>query len=342
MPTTHAISPDDFRALLTRLRGHDFGGWSRSTLEGVAAAEGWTIGEGDYPKLATPAPLLGGRLIAGYRDFADFQELSLGLAEGATLDDFHRLVAVATEVIGHEPPIWGGPGPFVRWRQDGTSFEDPGLSTEIAFRKGRITLELHATQVTEYYWNKSVEWGDGIHDPGPSWMATANHPSLGGMTFPGGRVVYDWGLFEEALGNLIHTLAHDVPGMGDGMSLILAPRHDPARYVRFIIDEEADLIMEASAELDPADRPDDATMERLGWDDRVQREPHNWWAGYRAPDAEESAAAAKLLVATLRAYGAELLDEDWTNEKTALTYTPNYVGRRVRGWFDLWGLYLPR
>lgn len=268
----------------------------------------------------------------------DFQELSLTVTGNASLEDFHRLVSAGADVIGHRPPLWGGPGPFVRWRQDGGSFADPGTSTEIRFAAGRIVLTFYATQVYEHFWVKSVEWGEGIHDPFPSWMVSQRHPSLGGMTYPGGRVVFTWEEFEEALGDMIHTLVHDVPGMGDGMSLILAPRDEPDRYVRFIIDEDGDLIMEASAELDPAQRPDDAAMEGLGWHDRIEREPRNWWRGYRRPSEQESAAAARLLVETLRAYGVELLDDDWENEKSALTYRPNYVGV---GYFDLPGLYLP-
>jgi hypothetical protein len=332
------MSSDDFRDLLTRLREHDFADWSRAAIERIAAAEGWTIGEGAYSRLTTPSPLLGGTLDAGYRDLTDFQELSLTVTENASLEDFQRLVSVGAEVIGHRSPLWGGPGPFVRWRQDGGSSADPGTSTEIGFAAGRIILTFYATQVYEYSWVKGVEWGSGIDDPYPSWMVSKSHPSLGGMTYPGGRVVFTWEEFEEALGNMIHTLAHDVPGMGDGMSLILAPRDEPDRYVRFIIDEDGDLIMEASAELDPAQRPDDAAMERLGWHDRVEREPRNWWRGYDRPSKQESAAAARLLVETLRAYGVELLDDGWGNEKSALTYRPNYVGV---GYFDLPGLYLP-
>lgn len=176
-------------------------------------------------------------------------------------------------------------------------------------------------------------------------MVTTAHPSLAGMTIPGGRVVFNWTEFEEALGNLITTLTHDVPGMGDGMSLILTPRDEPKRYVRFIADNFGDLIIEASAELDPAERPDDQTMNQLGWYDKVRTEPRNWWRGYENPGPVECAAAAKLIVQTLQAYGVRLLDEecwrDGRDDEKALTYTPNYVGRRS-GDFWLWGLYLPR
>src|SRR3954469_13205210 len=146
------------------------------------------------------------------------------VAVDADLAEFHRLVAIGTEVMGYEPPIWGGPGPFVRWRQ-------PDTSLEITYDAGRVDLACFDTDSHEHDWVKGVEWGDGIHDPYPLWMAAGGHESLGGMTFPGGRVVFGWDQFEEALGILLASLVHDVPAMGDAMSLILCPRNEFERYV---------------------------------------------------------------------------------------------------------------
>lgn len=150
------MSPDDFRAVLTRLRAYGFADWSRSRLAAIAMLEGWKIDDGEYPIVVVPPPLLRGQLHAGYRG-PDFQQLSLTVSVCATLENFHDLVKAGTAEIGHEPPIWGGPGPFVRWRQEPTSPAGHGTSIEITYSRGQIELVLHATGNYEYYWVKSVE-----------------------------------------------------------------------------------------------------------------------------------------------------------------------------------------
>ncbi|MGV9669484.1 TY-Chap domain-containing protein [Gordonia sp. NPDC003504] len=341
------IGIDNYVRLLRLMSAADLGDWSEFPVRRFLDSQEWWIPGDDAYRTAveTTPPWLGATLTSSNRRDG-YTALAVRVADHADNGDLERCVRATETFFGEPAQLLGGydsmsGGVFRQWRRP--DHGPTGTTYSVEFLSGRIELALYPSREFEYEWSKNVDFGDGANDAplSPLWLVTGPGPqeNLGGMMFPGVRVVTNWADLVDSIRYSIRTLARDLRVLGDGMSIIFAPEGHGERYVRFLIDDEDGFLFAEAAR--GWGGPDDATMTALGWT-TLNNYPDSDWASIHPDPLTDSRMIAERVAATLKAYGAVLPEFGGDESPGLLLCRTNFVseGPFGGGLFTIYGMHV--
>ena len=198
------------------------------------------------------------------------------------------------------PPLWGSP--FLRWRGDDNSLE---LHPTDA---GPELLLLPTEPQEDWHWRQ----GHGEDHALGGFFATRRHTSNAGLGIPGGWRADDWGTFESALGDFLHTLAAETTALGIRISVAVHGRIGSSSPMLFNIScaETLELGHYHWTTEALGDAPGAEAMRELGWipadEHRATHDhfdPVDFTLGTFAPGEADGRALAHALVGYLRQVG---------------------------------------
>ncbi|MFI6641076.1 hypothetical protein [Streptomyces sp. NPDC050504] len=220
-------------------------------------------------------------------------------------ETFRRVYEAVVGRIG-EPTLLGGSadGPSVRWRSD----ERLVLLAADGFA---VRLSVHVTDELEGEENRTFKWGGAWSANEPHdfdmlpyiWQLDREGPGTAPSFWPGGRLAACWEHLEEALRLMLAAWAEQIPVQvpGDWASFSLLVKPDGRRRLLVSLqDDELFLRIDDRTGEDTPERA--AEMKERGWQVRTA---YDWEATFPEPDEKTAAAAARLIVAEVRARGAQ-------------------------------------
>lgn len=217
---------------------------------------------------------------------------------------FREVYGAIVAEIG-EPTLYGGSaeGPGVRWRTE----ERLVLLSGDSFG---ARLSVHRTEDLEGEERRSFEWGgtwsaQESHDFGflpYLWQLDRGGPGERPEVLPGGRLAPYWDHLQDALELLLTAWAEQLPVQvgEDWATFSILNRADNKRHLSVVLDGDGLGLM-----LDDREGPDTpehtVEMQCRGW----RTYDRGWWrVTFPDPDGAAAAAAARIVIAEVRARGA--------------------------------------
>ncbi|MGW6458519.1 hypothetical protein ACWF94_21825 [Streptomyces sp. NPDC055078] len=232
----------------------------------------------------------------------------LAYEPGASLrnrrESFRAVYAAIVARIG-EPTLYGGSadGPNVRWR-------DARRIVLLSGNRHRAQLSVHDTDAFEHQELRTFEWGGAWSASEPHdfdllpylWQLDRTGPGESPVERTGGRMASSLEHFESALELMlaawVEQLSVQVGGDWAGFSLTSGADRGRQLQISYAL---ADGLHVSVDDRDGEDSPERARLMRSrGWHSRDR----GWWqAEFPEPERPETAEAARLAIAELRARG---------------------------------------
>jgi hypothetical protein len=241
-------------------------------------------------------------------------ELADRLEAGELADVFRTARGIAFDELGPQH-LFGGPGPWYRWR-----ISDALLQLEYHSRGIRMSLlPKEETEKAEY---DACEWGDRDYLAAEVgvWVAEFENGGMWNGYSPGGTLAPDWDTFQEWATDTLRTLESDLTVLDMGLSFLMTPVRGDARSIRVFV--EPGMIHAVASQPHYMDRQ---ILASFGWQ---AAQDGAWTVVREMPSHEDVQYLARLITTTLRAYG---LDLNRINYATTCRYS---------GWVNLLGLGL--
>lgn len=245
---------------------------------------------------------------------------------------FRQVYEAVVGRIG-EPTLHGGSadGPSVRWRSEERLLLLEGT-------RSTVRLSVHVTDELEGEEHRSFKWGGAWSASEPHdfdmlpyiWQLDREGPGTAPSYWPGGRLAACWEHLEDALRLMLTAWAEQLPVQvpGDWASFSFLVKPDGRRRLLVSLqDDELFLRIDDRAAEDTPERA--AEMTERGWQ---RRTAYDWEATFARPDEKTAATAARMIVAEVRARGAQEVKD----------LEPYDVGCNDHGIFTLPGLGVGR
>ncbi|MEV2226747.1 hypothetical protein AB0E01_43940 [Nocardia vinacea] len=221
---------------------------------------------------------------------------SVQLADRLEADElvevFRTARGIAFDELGPQH-LFGGSGPWYRWQ-----ISDVLLQLE--HHSWSVRMSLVPKEETERAEHRACEWGDRDYVAAEVgvWVAEFDNGGMWNGYSPGGKLAPDWDTFQEWATDTLRTLESDLTILDMDLSFLMTPVHGDARSIQVFI--EPGRIHAVASQPHYMDRE---ILGSLGWQ---TGNDDAWFAVREAPSHQDVQYMADLITTTLRAYGLEL------------------------------------